>query len=310
MKKLEVLIVEDDKDTAVFFKTVLSLVGLESEIVLSAKEALAWLASSVPDIILLDMRLGLEIGGDDILYQIRTNQRFDSTRVIVITGYPRLAEPITELADLILLKPVEVDQLKDLAKRIGDFEVAPKSMPFRDPVTALFNQEFFLSRLELAIDRTKRRSDFLFAMMVFRHNVDVDLEDRFEPEVILGILRVMADRLRTYLRPTDTIARLSGWKFATLHEELKHPDDIEVIVKRLQNELSKPFEVEDGLYQLAINYGAVVYHPEYKGPKDMLDAADGALNQALAFDQPGLYFIATMPRLGFQKKTEENFPPD
>jgi diguanylate cyclase (GGDEF)-like protein len=310
MKKLQVLIVEDDKDTAVFFSTVLSLVGFESEIVLSAKEALAWLATSVPDIILLDMRLGLEIGGDDILYQIRTNSRFDNTRVIVITGYPRLAEPISELADLILLKPVEVDQLKDLAKRLGDFEVAPRSMPFRDPVTALFNQDFFFSRLELAMNRTNRRSEFLFAMTIFQHKVDVEVDDRFEPDVIMGILRQIADRLKTYLRPTDTIARLSGWKFATLHEELKHPDDIEVIIKRVQNELSKPFEVEDDSYQLAINYGAVVFHPEYKSPVDMFNAAEKALDQALAFGQAGFYVISTMPRLGFQTKSEKNNMPD
>jgi CheY-like chemotaxis protein len=119
MKTLQVLIIEDDKDTAGFFKTVLELVGLESEIILSAKEALDRLAFSAPDLILLDIRLGIEISGEDILYQIRSNPRFDKTRVVVITAYPRMAEPITELADLILVKPVEINQLKNLMQRLG-----------------------------------------------------------------------------------------------------------------------------------------------------------------------------------------------
>src|SRR5512140_549664 len=119
METLKVLIIEDDKSTADFFKTVLKLVGLESEIILSAKEALDHLAFSAPDLILLDIRLGIEISGEDILYQIRSNPRFDKTRVVVTTAYPWLAEPITNLADLVLVKPVGVDQLRSLMQRLG-----------------------------------------------------------------------------------------------------------------------------------------------------------------------------------------------
>ncbi len=131
MKTLQVLIIEDDKDTAGFFKTVLSLVGLESEIILSAKEALDRLAFSAPDLILLDIRLGIEISGEDILFQIRSNPRFDKTRVVIITAYPRLAEPITDLADLILVKPVETEQLKNLMQRLRnmDFQIQVPRMP-------------------------------------------------------------------------------------------------------------------------------------------------------------------------------------
>ena len=88
MNMLQVLIIEDDKDTAEFFKTVLELVGFECEIILSAKEALSTLSVCAPDLILLDIRLGVEISGEDILYQIRSNPRFDKTRVVIITGLP------------------------------------------------------------------------------------------------------------------------------------------------------------------------------------------------------------------------------
>lgn len=300
MDKLQVLIIEDDKDSAVFFRTVLEMVGFESEIVLSAKEALAWLATSVPDIVLLDIRLGLEISGSDILLQIRTNSRFEKTRVIVITGYPRLAEPVTNLADLVLLKPVEVDQLKDLAKRIGQFEFESKNTSFRDPVTNLFNKDFFLSRLELALHRTNRRPEFLFAVTIFQHQFSPDHSDHFDPDPILAIQRQIAGRLNNHIRPTDTLSRFSGWKFATLHEELKHPDNIEIIIQRIQTELSKPYQVEGEVYHLAVNYGGVVYHPVYKKPEDIIETAEKALSQALSFDKAGFYAILTKPSLGFR----------
>lgn len=50
----QVLIIEDDKNVAGFFKTVLNLVGFKCEIIFSAKEALARLAHSTPDLILLE----------------------------------------------------------------------------------------------------------------------------------------------------------------------------------------------------------------------------------------------------------------
>ena len=46
MEKLQVLIIDDDRDIAGFFSTVLNLLGHECETVLSAKEALTRLAGS------------------------------------------------------------------------------------------------------------------------------------------------------------------------------------------------------------------------------------------------------------------------
>jgi len=297
LEKQVVLIVEDDKDTAVLFQTVLSLVGFDCEIVLTAREALAWLAACVPDMILLDMRLGLELGGDDILYQIRTNPRFDNTRVVVITGFPRMAEPITNLADLVLLKPVEIDQLKDLVTRMGYSDDFPKRIPFKDPVTELFNEDLFNTRLELAFERVRRRSNFNFAIMFFEHKFGDDVDAQIDPELILDTLRAVSERLRTNLRPTDTIARLAGWKFATLHEELAQPQDIEVIIKRLQKALLEPYLLGSKKYKLQINFGAAVYDPRYASTKEMVEATEKALEQAQAFGQMGVYVLATMPRI-------------
>ncbi len=261
MKTLEVLIIEDDKDTAGFFKTVLELVGFQCEIIFTAREALARLTVSVPDLILLDIRLGVEIGGEDILYQIRSNPRFDKTRVVVITAYPRLAEPITDLADLILLKPVEINQLKNLMQRLGDLDFKSKFQIFRDPVTELFNEEFFLTRLELAFQRANRRPEFHFAVVVLEFQMLPGTDEKINPDSIVGVLREIALRLKSFVRPTDAVARISGWKFATLHEDLKQLEDIQVITKRLSEKLSKSYEIGEESYDVKFNLGVVVHAP-------------------------------------------------
>jgi diguanylate cyclase (GGDEF)-like protein len=274
---LHVLIIDDDKDIAGFFSTVLSLLGHECEVVLSAREALIRLSSSVPDLILLDMRLGSEVGGDDILYQIRSNPRFDATRVVVITAYPMVAEMVTKLADLILIKPVEVEQLKTLIGNMEGYQVGPKRSPFRDPVTQLFNRDYFITRLELAFDRVRRRPDFLFAVVI----IDVELEgvgeDAPDSEIRVHTLREISERLRCHLRPMDATAKFTGWRFATLHEELKRPEDLEIIKSRIFDNLSAPIQFNDSAYQATIHLGAALFNKLYKLPVEILKAAEKEL---------------------------------
>jgi diguanylate cyclase (GGDEF)-like protein len=293
VEKLQVLIIDDDKETAGFFSTVLTMVGLDCEIVLSAKEALIMLSVSDPDVILLDMRLGFEISGEDILYQIRSNPRFDNTRVVVITAYPTIAEMVTNLADLTLIKPVEVDQLKTLVERLDTLEVAPKHLPFRDPVTQLFNKEFFYSRLELAVERTKRRQDFYFGVAIL--SVAIDNENDLRLDVQKAILGEVAARLKRYLRPTDTISRFSGRKFATLNEELKNPTDIRVVTNRMLEILAEPVRVGNETFKLVTSIGAVVYNRRYKEPRAIVAAAERALDVAKISGQASVCIVEEQP---------------
>ena len=107
----QVLIVDDEKDFVLSLEDILESRGYRVEKAHSPKTACEKLNRFDAQVALLDIRLGGEISGEDILHQIRSNPRFDKTRVIVITAYPSMAETVTNLADLILIKPVEVEQL-------------------------------------------------------------------------------------------------------------------------------------------------------------------------------------------------------
>ena len=280
MDNIEVLIIDDDKDIAAWYRTVLILMGFEVETALSARQALVILATCVPNLILLDLHLGNEIGGEDILYQIRSNARFDQTRVIVITGYPTTAEMVTNLADLIMIKPVGLDQLKTLVNRIVSSNVEPKSLPFRDPVTLLFNKEFFYTRLELAFERAKRRPEFFFAVIGFQIHPSDPGGEALAPEASAAILVEVAERLKQNVRPTDTLARVSGWKFFTLHEDMKNSEDVEIILARLKHVITQPVLFEKVEYPVAVRYGVALAAPHYKQPSEIFEAAEQALKKA------------------------------
>lgn len=86
------------------------------------------------------------------------------------------------------------------------------------------------------------------------------------------------------MRTTDTVARFGTWEFAILAEELKQPQDIDVIVQRLTNSIGEPVQLGSELYQFTTHTGAVIHIPNYKNPQDMIEAASQVLKTGL---EPG-----------------------
>lgn len=289
MEKIRALIIDDDRDTANLFSMVLKLVGFECEVAYSAKTALVYLATAEPDIVLLDMRLGLEISGTDILYQIRSNPRFDKMRVVVITAYPQMAAPIHDLADLVMLKPVEVENLQTLASRLT--QIRPKSNLFRDPVTNLYTTKFFLTRLEHAFDRTKRRPDFLFAVIV----IELEIKPKDGEQIYYAdkeqLLKVLAEKLAKNFRPTDTFGRMDGERIVILCEDLKQSEDVQVIIQRLRQKIAGKYKISERYLDVTPYIGAALNDKRFDQAERILRAALDALNTACESDREG-YLVA------------------
>ena len=280
LRRLYALIIDDDKAITHTFSRALQKIGYRCDQANSAKEALNRLALSEPDLVLLDLRIGHEIDGEDILLQIRTNPRLDQTSVIVISAYPEMAPLVAELADLVIVKPVDVEQLQKLSARMTSYRAEPEKLHITDPVTGLYNRNFFYKRLEHAMERARRRPDFIFAALALR--VDPQYIPNGEPEIGYSkpFLRAVAQRLQPSLRPTDTTAFLYDKTFATLLEDLRYPHDIQVVIERIENTIAHPYQIQDKTFQLSYNLGAVVHDKGYKEPSEILHTAEETMKLA------------------------------
>ncbi len=118
MNKPLALIIEDEADLAEIYSKTLQRGGFQTTIIRDGKKALEHLASASPNVIILDLHLPY-IGGASILQHIRTNERLSKTAVIVTTADERQAEEMHAQADLVLLKPVSLIQLRELANRVA-----------------------------------------------------------------------------------------------------------------------------------------------------------------------------------------------
>ena len=117
MNKPLALIVEDEPDIGDIFSLALKAAGFRTEVISSGAKALTWLATEVPDVVVLDVRLPY-VSGVEILRHIRADPRLAKTPVIVATAYPDSAVALQELADLVLIKPISLSQLRALATRL------------------------------------------------------------------------------------------------------------------------------------------------------------------------------------------------
>lgn len=111
------LIIEDDKKQATIFSQALQMADFDTEVISDGHAGIARLAQVVPAIVVLDLHLPY-LSGKDILRNIRADERLQNTRVILATADALLAQSLNSDADLVLLKPISFNQLRDLAQRL------------------------------------------------------------------------------------------------------------------------------------------------------------------------------------------------
>ncbi len=110
-------IIEDDQRQATIFAQALRRAEFDTEIILDGNLALIRLRAITPVLVVLDLNLPY-VPGEDILRWMQTEERLANTQVILTTANSMVAEELQGINDLILLKPISFNQLRDLAKRL------------------------------------------------------------------------------------------------------------------------------------------------------------------------------------------------
>jgi two-component system cell cycle response regulator DivK len=111
------LIVEDDDALAAIYQEALRQVHFKSIVVSDGAVAMTQVQALAPALVILDLHLP-HVSGIDILRQIRQDPALASIHVIVTTADSVRAATVQDQADLVMIKPVSVVQLRDIARRI------------------------------------------------------------------------------------------------------------------------------------------------------------------------------------------------
>ncbi|HEW80769.1 MAG TPA: EAL domain-containing protein [Nitrospirae bacterium] len=151
-----------------------------------------------------------------------------------------------------------------------------------DALTGLPNRVLFMDRLTHAVDREKRKSNELFAVIFLDMDRFKVLNDSLGHTAGDKLLVAISQRLKEGLRPGDTIARLGGDEFAILLEDLKDVKEAIQISERVLEKLRLTFDLDGQEIFATASLGIALSSKEYENPEYLLRDADIAMYQAKA----------------------------
>jgi len=159
------------------------------------------------------------------------------------------------------------------------FESQLQYQALHDSLTGLPNRAFFLERLQSSIARSKRRKDYLFAIIFLDLDRFKIVNDSLGHLVGDDILKQASHRIHAALRPMDLVARIGGDEFAILIEELEEPGQTARISERILKALGQPFFLDEHEIHLGASLG-IALSQGYQHPEEMLRDADVAMYRA------------------------------
>ncbi|MFI5845903.1 diguanylate cyclase domain-containing protein [Catenuloplanes sp. NPDC051500] len=197
--------------------------------------------------------------------------------IAVLTGSRNRALEQVERATAELRR--DIRRREEVETALRESEEQLRHLAFHDPLTGLANRMLFYDRLAHAL-ATHARKRRVFAVLFIDLDGFKEINDRLGHDAGDTVLRVAAERLRTGLRATDTVARFGGDEFAIILEDLAGPEDARPTAQRVIDSLREPIDVGGGgPARVSASVGVAVNSPGLTAA-DILREADTAMYTA------------------------------
>jgi diguanylate cyclase len=152
-------------------------------------------------------------------------------------------------------------------------------MAMHDSLTGVANRTLFMDRLELALARGSRTSNWIAVIFL-----DLDrfktVNDSLGHDVGDLLLAAAADRLRGLIRPTDTLARFGGDEFMVLCDELEDEAAAVRVAERLVAGMTEPFTVESRELRVGVSCGIAMARADETSADELIRNADKTMYRA------------------------------
>jgi diguanylate cyclase (GGDEF)-like protein len=147
-----------------------------------------------------------------------------------------------------------------------------------DPLTGLPNRTLLADRLTHALARASRKGPVAVLFL------DLDqfklLNDSRGHQAGDELLRAVAGRMTTILRPGDTIARFGGDEFCVVCDDIEDAFHAIRIAQRAIEELSRPYLLESGPHFATASVGIALADGPTRCAEDLIREADAAMYRA------------------------------
>ena len=148
-----------------------------------------------------------------------------------------------------------------------------------DRLTGLPNRNVFHDRLDMDIKKA-HRSGLPLALLFIDLDHFKEINDTLGHDIGDILLKQVGQRLRTYVRETDTVARLGGDKFTVTLAELHDVATVTDVAQKIRGDLARPFRLGGEWAYISASIGITIYPRDAHNAGDLLRNADQAMYQS------------------------------
>ncbi len=165
-----------------------------------------------------------------------------------------------------------------------------------DPLTGLPNRRLFLDRLTRVTLRRPEDTEPGDGYAVLFLDLDGFklINDTLGHQSGDDLLKLVASRLQTCVRASDTVARLGGDEFVVLLDKVNVPEGVQITLNRITSKLSEPYDLGGRKLHIVPSIGVVIDTEHYSDPDELLRDADSAMYQAKESDEIVVVFDTEM----------------
>lgn len=150
-----------------------------------------------------------------------------------------------------------------------------------DQLTGLANRTLFHDRLHQTVVHAKRHGQ-RFAMIYMDLDGFKAVNDNLGHEAGDLLLKEAAERLRSNVRESDTVARMGGDEFTIILDDVKEMEGTAFVAQKLVDAISEPYEHIEGYYPVTLSMGIAFYPDDHIEPDVLVTMADNAMCRAKA----------------------------
>ncbi|HEV8658220.1 MAG TPA: EAL domain-containing protein, partial [Thermoanaerobaculia bacterium] len=189
---------------------------------------------------------------------------------------------VSALANVSLLGRGERALVHMTAVDISDRKRAAEQIEFQayhDALTQLPNRRLFVERLELSLLTAKRARGNVAVLFI-----DLDrfktINDTLGHSVADALLIEIAQRLRSCVRQTDTVARYGGDEFTIILPDLHQPEDAAQVAEKILERVAEPVIAGTTSIEVSVSIGIAVHPYDGTDMDTLLRNADDAMYRA------------------------------
>lgn len=190
------------------------------------------------------------------------------------------------------------NQFESLTKTLAEQNRRFAHEAMHDPLTGLCNRKLFLDHAQQAIDfaiSEKLNAAFIYIDL----NDFKPVNDTYGHHIGDSILQIIAQRLKSVVRSSDTVARLGGDEFVVLLYGVNNVTSIETTTRKIVRSLGTPINLDDTTITVGASVGVVTVPNEGTQLDEILKRADRAMYNAKNSDK-NICFDSANPHAGLQ----------